>query len=70
MITLERDLVAFARQLVATPSLPGEEHAAAELVAAKLGQLGYQDVTVDELGNVVGYFGHGGDMVKHERAAG
>jgi putative selenium metabolism hydrolase len=59
MIPLERDLVAFARQLVATPSLPGEECAAAELVAAKLGELGYRNVTVDELGNVVGYFGHG-----------
>jgi putative selenium metabolism hydrolase len=57
--SLDRELVAFARQLVATPSLPGEERAAAELVAAKLRELGYRDVTVDELGNVVGYFDDG-----------
>jgi putative selenium metabolism hydrolase len=55
----ERDLIAFAQELVATPSLPGEERPASELVAAKLTELGYRDVTVDELGNVVGYFGDG-----------
>jgi succinyl-diaminopimelate desuccinylase len=56
---LEDELIAFAQELVATPSLPGEERPASELVAAKLAQLGYRDVTVDELGNVVGHFGDG-----------
>lgn len=56
---IDRDLIAFARELVATPSLPGEERPASDLVAAKLSQLGYRDVTVDELGNVVGHFGDG-----------
>ena len=55
----EGELIAFAQQLVATPSLPGEERAAAEVVAAKLAELGYRDVTVDKMGNVVGYFGQG-----------
>jgi len=59
MSALERDLVAFAQQLVATPSLPGEERDAAELVATKLVDLGYRDVTIDELSNVVGYLGPG-----------
>jgi putative selenium metabolism hydrolase len=59
MSALERDLVAFAQQLVATPSLPGEEREAAALVATKLIGLGYRDVSVDELSNVVGYFGPG-----------
>ena len=57
--SLERDLIAFAQQLVATPSLPGEERRVSELVAAKLSELGYRDVSIDELGNVVGYFGDG-----------
>ena len=35
MSALERDLVAFAQQLVATPSLPGEEGVVAELVATR-----------------------------------
>ena len=56
---IERDLVAFAQQLVATPSLPGEEGVVAELVATKLVELGYRDVAVDEVSNVVGYFGPG-----------
>ena len=56
---LERDLIVFAQQLVATPSLPGEERRVSELVAAKLSGLGYRDVSVDEVGNVVGYFGDG-----------
>src|SRR5438067_7519594 len=59
MSSPERDLVAFAQQLVATPSLPGEEREAAALVASKLIELGFHDVAVDELSNVVGYFGSG-----------
>ena len=59
MSSLERELVAFAQHLVATPSLPGEEREAAALVATKLVDLGYRDVSVDELSNVVGYFGPG-----------
>jgi putative selenium metabolism hydrolase len=57
--SLERDLIGFAQQLVATPSLPGDERAVSDLVAAKLSDLGYRDVTVDGLGNVVGHFGDG-----------
>lgn len=57
--SFDRDLIAFAQELVATPSLPGEEREAAGLLAAKLSQLGYRDVTVDDLGNVVGYVGDG-----------
>jgi hypothetical protein len=59
MSARERELVSFARQLVATPSLPGEERDAAELMAAKLVDLGYRDVTIDEASNVVGYLGTG-----------
>jgi succinyl-diaminopimelate desuccinylase len=57
MTALEQDLVAFAQQLVATPSLPGEERRVAALVASKLVDLGFRDVAVDEVGNVVGSFG-------------
>jgi putative selenium metabolism hydrolase len=57
--SLDQDLIAFAQELVATPSLPGEERAVSERVAAKLRELGYRDVTLDEVGNVVGHFGDG-----------
>ena len=59
MDALERDLVAFAQRLAATPSLPGEERKVAELLATELVHLGYRDVAVDPMSNVVGYLGEG-----------
>jgi len=59
MNALERDLVAFAQRLAATPSLPGEERKVAELLATMLVHLGYRDVAVDPMSNVVGYLGEG-----------
>ncbi|HTZ64093.1 MAG TPA: M20/M25/M40 family metallo-hydrolase [Solirubrobacteraceae bacterium] len=55
----ERALVRFARRLVATPSLSGEEHQVARLVASELRRLGYRNVTVDRAGNVLGSLGPG-----------
>jgi putative selenium metabolism hydrolase len=56
---LERELVDFARELVATPSLSGEEGAVAEKLACRLERLGYRDVEIDGHGNVVGRLGEG-----------
>jgi acetylornithine deacetylase len=39
---LEDELVAFAQRLVQAPSLPGEEHAAQELMEAELRRLGFE----------------------------
>ncbi len=51
---LLNDCVDFTRRLVQTPSMPGEETAAAELVAAELRQLGFDEVAIDGIGNVIG----------------
>ncbi len=51
---LREPMVAFARRLIQTPSLPGEEGDVAQLVAAEMQSLGYDEVRVDEAGNVVG----------------
>jgi acetylornithine deacetylase/succinyl-diaminopimelate desuccinylase-like protein len=40
----ERELVAFARELVAMPSLSGGERPVSERLAAELERLGYRDV--------------------------
>ncbi len=54
------DAVAFAAQLVQTPSMPGEEGAVAALVRAEMERLAYDDVRVDDAGNVIGMLrGHG-----------
>jgi putative selenium metabolism hydrolase len=56
---IARDLLDFARELVKVPSLSGEEARASALLADKLWKLGYRDVSIDEVGNVVAWFGRG-----------
>ncbi len=53
-------LIAFAQRLVQTPSLPGQERDAAELVRSEMEMLGYDCVWVDDAGNVLGLVA-GGD---------
>lgn len=48
-------MVAFCQKLVQTPSLPGQEGAVAELVRQEMEKLGYDQVWVDEAGNVIGH---------------
>jgi succinyl-diaminopimelate desuccinylase len=44
----------FCQRLVQTPSLSGQEGAVAYLVRAEMEFLGYDDVNIDEVGNVIG----------------
>lgn len=46
--------IAFARDLIRIPSLPGEEGELAARVRAELERLGFADVRVDDVGNVIG----------------
>ncbi|MCW5850388.1 MAG: M20/M25/M40 family metallo-hydrolase [Anaerolineae bacterium] len=55
------DLVLFTQRLVQTPSLPGEEGQVAALVQAEMERLGYDEVRVDQAGNVVGTMRGAGD---------
>jgi succinyl-diaminopimelate desuccinylase len=47
-------MVDFARRLIATPSLPGDEARIAAVVQSELARLDYDDVWVDRAGNVIG----------------
>lgn len=59
--TYETDLVDFARRLIQTPSMPGEEGAVAALLEQEMRRLGYDEVRHDEVGNVIGLlYGTGG----------
>ena len=49
-----RELVEFCVQLVRTPSPPGEEGECARIVKAEMERLGFDEVWVDEAGNVLG----------------
>ena len=52
--------IAFARDLIRIPSLPGEEENLARRVVAEMEALGYDDAWTDELGSVVGVVRGGG----------
>lgn len=47
-------MIDFARRLIQTPSLSGEEATAAKLVVDELKRLGFDDVWTDRVGNVIG----------------
>ncbi|MHB0885684.1 MAG: M20/M25/M40 family metallo-hydrolase [Bacillota bacterium] len=56
------DVVDFARRLVRTPSISGQEGEVAGLIQAEMNKLGYDRVFADSTGNVVGVIrgdGHG-----------
>jgi succinyl-diaminopimelate desuccinylase len=53
------ELIHFTQRLVQTPSLPGQEAEIARLVEREMQRLGYDEVTTDRVGNVVGVV-HGG----------
>jgi acetylornithine deacetylase/succinyl-diaminopimelate desuccinylase-like protein len=53
-------MVRFCQRLVQTPSLSGEEEDVAALIRAEMEHLHYDDVWVDEVGNVIGVMKGGG----------
>lgn len=52
-----KSLLDFLRDLVRTPSFPGGEGAVADLIMAEMRRLGYDDVSMDAAGNVLGRIG-------------
>lgn len=60
--SMNRDrLIAFAQEIVRIPSLSMEEQVVARVIAREMGELGYDEVQVDSLHNVVGVLkGSGG----------
>jgi len=55
----QTDLAAFLCDLVQTPSPSTQEGAVAERIVAEMKHLGFRDVRVDRIGNVVGWVGPG-----------
>ncbi len=56
---LAPDIIRFAQELIRTPSLTEQEGDLAKLVQGKMRDLNYDEVSVDELGNVIGILGDG-----------
>ena len=55
----QANLVNFLRELVQTASPSTQEGPVAERIVAEMKRLGFRDVTVDRIGNVVGWIGPG-----------
>jgi putative selenium metabolism hydrolase len=55
----EIDLAAFLCDLVQTPSPSAQEGAVAERIVVEMNRLGFRDVRIDRVGNVVGWIGPG-----------
>ena len=51
---LNEEMQSFAQTLIRTPSLSGDEKAVAELCKSRMIRLGYDEVFIDGIGNVVG----------------
>lgn len=60
---IETEIIALAQSLIRIKSLPGAEEAAIQFVAQKMAALGYDAVTIDAMGNVVGRMGQGGKSI-------
>jgi len=55
----QADLLHFLQDLVQTPSPSTQEHAVAERTVAEMKHLGFRNVHVDRIGNVIGWIGPG-----------
>ncbi len=56
-------LTAFVREIVAIPSVTGDEGAVIRRIRGEMEKLGYDEVTVDPMGNLIGRIGSGERVV-------
>jgi putative selenium metabolism hydrolase len=56
---LEKDLVAFMQEIIRIPSLSSDEGAVILRIAEEMETLGFDEVTVDRMGNLLGRIGNG-----------
>lgn len=59
----KKELVEFTQNLVRIKSLPGREEEIIRFIDKKMKTLGYDEVTIDSMGNVVGRIGTGGKSI-------
>ena len=55
----KRELIDFAQSLVRIKSYSGQEQEIIRFIEQKMKDLGYEEVTVDSMGNVLGRIGNG-----------
>ena len=60
---MQGELIEFAQALVRIKSLSGQEREIIQFIAEKMAALGYDEVAVDAMGNVIGRIGAGGKSI-------
>ena len=60
---LETDLVHFMQDIIRIPSLSSEEGAVVKRIQDEMLKLGYDEVRIDPMGNVIGRIGNGPTVI-------
>lgn len=60
---VQADLIAFTQDLIRIQSFSGQEEKVIHFIEAKMKALGYDEVTIDGMGNLVGRIGSGGKSI-------
>ncbi len=55
----KEDMLAFLRQIIATPSETGKEEAVVEVIKSKMNELGFDEIMVSSHGDLIGVIGEG-----------
>ena len=55
----KKDIVAFARNIIRTPSFSCQEGALVELIKKEMIKVGFDKIKIDAMGNIIGFIGHG-----------
>ncbi|HAN04509.1 MAG TPA: YgeY family selenium metabolism-linked hydrolase [Elusimicrobia bacterium] len=55
----KKDIVAFARNIIRTPSFSTQEGKLVELIKKEMVKVGFDKVKIDAMGNIIGFIGHG-----------
>ena len=62
-LKFNQEVIAFTQDLVRIQSFSGQEEEIARFIAAKMQALGFDEVTIDAMGNVLGRIGSGGRSI-------
>ena len=62
-MAVKADLVKFMQDIIRIPSLSSEEGAVVERIRQEMLRIGYDDVTIDPMGNVIGRIGSGPKVI-------
>jgi len=60
---LQQELIAFTQALIRIKSFSGQEEEAIRFIAQKMRSLGYTEVFLDAMGNLLGRIGGGGKSI-------